>query len=88
MMSLTSPMFASARPISRAPAIDARDIVQADVRQDQVLLIGDAHLVRSEKRSARSATTSIWSAEQSPGVSPGVFSEIVDEGVARLSCAA
>ncbi len=49
------------------------------MRQNEVLLMRDAQLVERVAFSARSATTSICSAVQSPGAPPIGFSEIVTD---------
>ena len=45
MMSVTRPALAVARPIVGQRVVDRRQVVERDMRQDQVLLVADAHLV-------------------------------------------
>ena len=56
--------------------VDRRQVLDRDMRQDEVLLVADPHLALAVA-SARSATPSICSELASPGGAPAGFSETV-----------
>ena len=47
MMSVTSPALGVARPFAAERLVDRRQVVERDMRQDEVLLVADAHLAEA-----------------------------------------
>ena len=77
MMSVTSPALASARPMRLQRRVDGAQVVDAHVRQHQVLLVRDAHLVEGVALGEIGDRRPSGRRVASPGMPPIGFSEMV-----------